>query len=319
MGRFIARRLIQAVPTFFGVLVLTFLLSRLSPSDPVQLMLAGNTEVTSEDREGLRRALGLDQPLPVQFVVWILQLARLDFGQSIYYHRPALDLILERIPNSLQISLAALFVTVAVGVPLGVVAALRRGRVEDHFIRIFSVGGHAIPQFWLGLIFVLTLAVQLRWFPIGSMNAVGVDCGLCWDRFWHLLGPVLVISIAGIANLPRILRTEVLEVISQDYVRTARSKGLREPIVVAVHVLRNALIPVVTSFGTILLVFFSGSLIIERVFNWPGLGRLTFEAAVSKDYPVVQASVVISSLLLILSYLLRDIAYAWVDPRIKVR
>ncbi|HZP96923.1 MAG TPA: ABC transporter permease [Candidatus Limnocylindria bacterium] len=319
MGRFVARRLVQAIPTFFGVLVLTFLLSRLSPSDPVQLMLAGNTEVTSEDREGLRRALGLDQPLPVQFFVWVWQLAHLDFGQSIYYHRPALQLILERIPNSLQISLAALVVTVAVGVPLGVVAALRRGRAEDHFIRVFSVAGHAIPQFWLGLIFVLTLAVQLRWFPIGSMNAVGVDCGLCWDRFVHLLGPVLVISIAGIANLPRILRTEVLEVISQDYVRTARSKGLGEPMVVAVHVLRNALIPVVTSFGTILLVFFSGSLIIERVFNWPGLGRLTFEAAVSKDYPVVQASVVISSVLLILSYLLRDIAYAWVDPRIKVR
>jgi len=319
VGRFVARRLVQAIPTFFGVLVLTFLLSRLSPSDPVQLMLAGNTEVTSEDREGLRRALGLDQPLPVQFFVWVWQLAHLDFGQSIYYHRPALQLILERIPNSLQISLAALVVTVAVGVPLGVVAALRRGRAEDHFIRVFSVAGHAIPQFWLGLIFVLTLAVQLRWFPIGSMNAVGVDCGLCWDRFVHLLGPVLVISIAGIANLPRILRTEVLEVISQDYVRTARSKGLGEPMVVAVHVLRNALIPVVTSFGTILLVFFSGSLIIERVFNWPGLGRLTFEAAVSKDYPVVQASVVISSVLLILSYLLRDIAYAWVDPRIKVR
>ncbi|TMC76564.1 MAG: ABC transporter permease, partial [Chloroflexi bacterium] len=136
---------------------------------------------------------------------------------------------------------------------------------------------------------------------------------------WHLIGPVAVISIAGIANLPRILRTEVLEVISQDYVRTARSKGLREQAVIASHILRNALIPVVTLFGAILLVFFNGSLIIERVFNWPGLGRLTFDAAVTKDYPVVQASFLISSVLLIISYLLRDIAYAWVDPRVKVR
>jgi len=184
---------------------------------------------------------------------------------------------------------------------------------------VFSVGGHAIPQFWLGFMFVLTLGVQARWFPIGSMNAVGIDCGLCWDRLWHLMGPVAVISIAGIANLPRLLRTEVLEVISQDYVRTARSKGLKEQAIIAGHVLRNALIPVVTSFGTILLVFFSGSLIIERVFNWPGLGRLTFEAAVNKDYPLVQAGVVISSVLLIVSYILRDVAYAWVDPRIKVR
>ena len=230
-----------------------------------------------------------------------------------------LDLITERIPNSLQISMLALLITVLVGVPLGVIAALRRGRIEDHAIRVLSVVGHAIPQFWLGLIFVLTLGVQARFFPIGSMNAVGVDCGLCWDRFWHLVGPVTVISIAGIANLPRILRTEVLEVISQDYVRTARSKGLRERSVIAAHILRNALIPVVTLFGAILLVFFNGSLIIERVFNWPGLGRLTFDAAVTKDYPVVQASFLISSVLLILSYLLRDIAYAWVDPRVKVR
>ena len=319
MGRFIARRLVQAVPTLFGVLLITFLLSRLSPSDPVQLMLAGNSEVTAEARAQLHPALGLDDPLPLQFAKWLWQLAHLDFGQSLYYHRPALDLILERIPNSLQLSLLALVVTVAIGVPLGVVAALRRGRIEDHAIRIFSVAGHAVPQFWLGLIFVLTFAVQNRWFPIGSMNVVGTDCTLCWDRAWHLIGPVLVLSIAGIANLPRILRTEVLEVISQDYVRTARSKGLKENAVVAVHVLRNALIPVVTSFGTILLVFISGSLIIERVFNWPGLGRLTFEAAVSKDYPVVQAGVVISSVLLIVSYLIRDIAYAWVDPRIKVR
>jgi peptide/nickel transport system permease protein len=151
------------------------------------------------------------------------------------------------------------------------------------------------------------------------MNVIGQECGFCWDRLWHLMGPVFVISIAGIANLPRILRTEVLEVIAQDYVRTARSKGLRESVVVATHVLRNALIPVVTSFGGILLLFFNGSLIIERVFNWPGLGRLTFEAAVNKDFPVVQAGIVIASVLLILSYLLRDIAYAWVDPRIKVR
>ena len=282
-------------------------------------MLAGQYDVTPEDREGLRHSLGLDQPLPLQFVAWLWQIAHLDFGKSFYFNRPVLDLITERIPNSLQISMLALLITVLVGVPLGVVAALRRGRIEDHAIRVLSVVGHAIPQFWLGLIFVLTLGVQARFFPIGSINAVGVDCGLCWDRFWHLVGPVTVISIAGIANLPRILRTEVLEVISQDYVRTARSKGLRERSVIAAHILRNALIPVVTLFGAILLVFFNGSLIIERVFNWPGLGRLTFDAAVTKDYPVVQASFLISSVLLILSYLLRDIAYAWVDPRVKVR
>jgi len=319
MGRFIVRRLIQAIPTLFGVLVLTFLLTRLSPADPVSLMLGGQYDVTPEDREQLRQTLGLNDPLPVQFAIWMWKVLQLDFGNSFYYHRPVIQMIAERIPNSLQISIAALIVTVAVGVPLGVIAALKRGTAADHAIRIFSVSGHAIPTFWFGLIFVLVLGVQLRWFPIGSMNVVGVDCVFCWDRIWHLIGPVAIISIGGIANLPRILRTEVLEVISQDYVRTARSKGLREGAVVARHVLRNALIPVVTIFGGLLTIFLSGALVIEQVFNWPGLGRLTFEAAINKDYPLVQAGVVFSAVLLIFSYVLRDITYAFVDPRIKVR
>src|SRR5438046_8957339 len=184
MGRFIARRLVQALPTLFGVLLLTFLLSRLSPSDPVQLMLAGQYDVTPEERDSLRHSLGLDQPLPLQFLPGLWQLAHLNFGNSIYYHRPALDLILERLPNSLQISIAALIVTVAIGFPFGVIAAMRRGHIVDHSIRIFSVAGHAIPQFWLGLIFVLTLEVQLRWFPIRSMHSVGVDCPFLWHRIW---------------------------------------------------------------------------------------------------------------------------------------
>lgn len=316
MGKYVLRRLIQAIPTLFGILVLTFLLTRLSPADPVTLAFGGDPTVTAEDKDRLREALGLNQPLIIQFVDWLAHVVRLDFGRSYFYHRPVIEMLFERIPNSLQLTLAAFVVTVSLGIPLGVIAALNRGRVQDHAIRVFSVAGHAIPAFWLGLMFVLVLGVQLRWFPIGSMNAVGKD-GDVADRLWHLIGPVLVLSIGGIAGLPRILRTEILEVIAQDYVRTARSKGLAERVVVARHVLRNALIPVVTLFGGILGIFFSGSLIIEQIFNWPGLGRLTYEAALSKDYPLLQASVVIASVLLILSYILRDIAYAWVDPRVK--
>jgi peptide/nickel transport system permease protein len=252
-------------------------------------------------------------------VSWLWHVIQLDFGNSFYYHRPVIQMIGERIPNSLQISISALLITVAIGVPLGVLAALRRGGPVDHAIRIFSVSGHAIPTFWFGLIFVLVLGVQLRWFPIGSMNVIGNDCTFCWDRIWHLIGPVAVISIGGIANLPRILRTEVLEVISQDYVRTARSKGLKEKVVISGHVLRNALIPVVTLFGGLLTIFVGGSLVIEQVFNWPGLGRLLFEGALNKDYPMVQAVTIIGGVLLLISYILRDIAYAWVDPRITVR
>ena len=319
MGRFVLRRLAQAIPTMFGIMLLTFLLTRLSPSDPIDLMVGGVTDLTADDRVALRESYGLNRPLPFQFVDWSVSVARLDFGKSFYSHRPAIQLIGERIPNSLQLSVVALLVALAIGVPLGVISALNRGGAVDHSIRVMSVVLNAVPHFFLGLLFVLILGVTLRWFPIGSMNTVGLDCGLCWDRIWHMVGPVLVAATGGIAIYPRYLRTEVLEILGQDFVRTARSKGLRERTVIIAHVLRNALIPVVSLFGGILTIVLGGSVVIEQVFNWPGIGRLLFEAANAKDYPVVQASVLIGSALLLLSYILRDIAYAWVDPRIKVR
>ena len=318
MGRFILRRLVQAIPTVIGIMVITFALTRLSPSDPVRLMIGQAPDVTTEDYAQLREALGLNAPLPLQFIDWTRKALVGDFGRSFYYHRPAIELIAERIPNSLQLSLLGLFVALLIGVPLGVIAALMRGRAVDHGIRISSVVLNAVPDFFLGLVVVLVFAVQLRWLPVGSMNVVGESCVLCWDRAWHLIGPVLVVATGGIAIYPRYLRTEMLEMLSQDFVRTARSKGLRERSVIIRHVLRNALIPVVTLFGGILTIVLGGSVVIEQVFNWPGLGRLLFEAANAKDYPVVQASVVIGSMLLVVSYILRDITYAFVDPRIKV-
>jgi peptide/nickel transport system permease protein len=317
MVRFIVRRLVQAIPTLFGILLLTFLVTRLSPADPVKLMLAGNFDITPEDRAVLYHSLGLDDPLPVQFARYAFNVLRLDFGNSFYYHRPAIEMIAERIPNSLQLSVLSLIVALAIGVPLGVIAAYKRGRPQDHAIRIFSVAGHAIPEFWFGLLFVTILGVQLRWFPIGSMSAIGKEDELL-DRLWHLFGPVLALSIGLIATYPRYLRTQVLEIVNQDYVRTAHAKGLRENAVRYGHVVRNTLIPVVTLFGGLLAIVLSGAVVIERVFNWPGLGRLLFDAVVNKDYPLVEASVVIGSILLLISYILRDIAYAFVDPRIKV-
>lgn len=318
MGRFVLRRLIQAVPTLFGILLLTFLLTRLSPSDPVTLIFGDQFNVTQEQRAELRRNLGLDDPLPVQFARYLGRVVVLDFGNSYYYHRPVLSVIAERLPNSLQLSVAALVVGLAIGVPLGVLAALTRGRLPDHVIRLVSVGGHAVPTFWFGLLFVLVLGVQLRWFPIGSMNAIGKESDLA-DRLWHMVGPVLTLALTGISNYPRFVRTELLEVLSQDYVRTAHSKGLRARIVVTRHALRNALIPLVTSLGGILTILIGGAVIVEQIFNWPGLGRLFFEALVNKDFPIVQANVVVGSALLLLSYILRDVVYVIVDPRIKVK
>jgi peptide/nickel transport system permease protein len=319
MGRFIARRLIQAIPTLFGIMLLTFLLTRLSPSDPVQLMVAGNFDITVEDKASLRHSLGLDDPLPVQFGKWLISAAQLDLGNSFYYHRPVTQLIWERIPNTMQYTIPSLILAVVIGAPLGFVAARLRGRFPDHLIRLMSVVLHSLPEFFVGLLVVLILGIQLRWLPVGSMNAVGETCTFCVDRFVHLLGPVIVGALGGIAFYPRLMRTEVLEILGQDYVRTARSKGLRERVILTGHVLRNALIPVVTIFGGLLGIVLSSSLVIEQVFNWPGLGRLLFEGAVNKDYPMVQAVTIVGGVLLLASYILRDIAYAWVDPRIKVR
>ena len=318
MGRFILRRIVQAVPTLFGIMLISFILIRVSPSDPIKLMVPASVDITQEDRDALYHAFGLDKPLPLQFVDFVWASARLDFGNSFYTHRPARELIFERIPNSIQPVILGLILAVAVGIPLGFIAALGRGRRPDHIIRIVSVILHSTPTFFLGLMMVMILAVQLRWIPNSSMNAVGIDCTVCWDRIYHLIGPVLLYAAAGIAFWPRLIRTEVLEILGQDYVRTARSKGLAERIVMSGHVLRNALIPVVTSFGGILTIIFAGSVVIEVVFTWPGLGRLFFDSLVSKDYPIIEAGIVMTSGLLLLSYVLRDITYAFVDPRIKV-
>jgi peptide/nickel transport system permease protein len=318
MGRFVIRRLVQAVPTVLGIMILTFTITRLAPSDPLDYIVGGVQDFTPEQREELRHTLGLDQPMPIQFADWMWHAVRLDFGKSFFYQRPAAQLIAERIPNSLQLSVLALLLSLALGVPLGMIAAMRRGKPTDHVIRLFSVLGHAVPAFWLGILVVLIFGVQLRWLPIGSMSTLGKEGDLV-DRAWHLVGPVVVLALAGIANYPRFLRTEVLEILGQEYVRTARAKGLRERTVMIVHVTKNALLPIVTLLGGILAIFLSGSVVIEQVFTWPGLGRLFFEAANQKDYPVIQADVLAISWLLVLSFILRDIAYAWVDPRIRPR
>ncbi|MDQ6857779.1 MAG: ABC transporter permease [Chloroflexota bacterium] len=313
-----ARRLLQAIPTIFGIMLLTFALTRLSPSDPVTLMTRTNPDITEADRDALRQALGLNDPIPLQFVHWAFSVLRLDFGDSFNYHRPVVELIAERIPNTLQLSVTSLLLALLIAVPLGVLAAFYRGSVLDQVIRTISVLLHAVPVFFLGLLFILLFGIGLHMFPVGSMNVVGESCVWCPDRLWHMVGPTIVGAAGGIALIPRILRTEVLEILGQDFIRTARSKGLRERLVILRHVLRNALIPIVTLFGGILTILVGGSVIIEQVFNWPGLGRLLFEAANNKDYPLVQAAVLITSFLLVLSYILRDLAYAAVDPRIKV-
>lgn len=319
MRAFILRRLLYAIPTLIGISLITFVIVRLAPGDPIRLLTFGSRDITNEDIEALRAVYGLDKPLPLQYVDWLTKIIRLDFGQSFIYHTDAAQLFVQYIPNTLQLAAAALLLQLLIGIPLGVVAALKRGTWMDGAIRVFGVAGHAVPAFWLGLVLIIFFAIQLRWLPSQGMLTVGKDVWDIPDRLRHLVLPAFVLSLTGIANYSRILRTETLDVLSQDFVRTAYAKGLRDRTVMFVHALRNALIPVVTALGGILAALIGGALVTETVFSWPGLGRFTFQAAIAKDYPVIQAGVMISSLLLVISYILRDIAYAMVDPRIKVK
>jgi peptide/nickel transport system permease protein len=316
---YIFRRLLYAIPTLLGVSVIVFAVTRLSPGDPIRLYTFGAPGLTASDIQALRDAYHLDDPLPQQYAQWLWRAIQLDFGTSILYHRSAATLIFERMPNTLQLAVTALFLQLLIGVPLGVIAALKRGTWTDGIIRVASVAFHAIPPFWFGLVLIVVFSVQLGGaLPSQGMLTIGKDPWDILDRIRHLIMPAFVLALAGIANYSRILRTETLDVLQQDFIRTARAKGLRERTVTTVHALRNALIPVVTALGGTLAGLVSGAVVVEQVFSWPGLGLFTFQAAVAKDYPVIMASVMISSFLLILGYLIRDVVYALVDPRIKV-
>jgi len=315
---FIIRRLLYAIPTLIGISIITFAIARLAPGDPIRLFTFGIRDFTQADYEQLLHHFGLDKPMPLQYIDWITNAVRGNFGDSLIYHRESFAMLMERVPNTLVLAGAALVLQLVIGVPLGVLAAFKRGTWVDGAIRVFGVAGHAVPSFWLGLILIIVFAVQLRWLPSLGMLTVGHDQWDILDRLKHLILPSFVLALTGIANYSRILRTETLDVLSQDFVRTAHAKGLRERTVVFTHALRNALIPVVTALGGILAGLVGGALVIEQVFSWPGVGQFTFQAAIAKDYPIVQAGVMFTSTLLVISYLLRDLTYAIVDPRIKV-
>jgi len=319
MGRFILRRLAQAIPTLFGITLLSFVLMRLSPSDPVSLMVAGASDLSTEDITAIRQSYGLDQPLPLQYLSWLTHVLVGDFGQSFLFKRPVIQMIAAALPNTLLLASFALVLALSIGVPLGVLAAHYRGTVLDQVIRVFGVAGHAIPGFWFALLFILVLSVDFRVFPVGGMQSIGKDPWDLGDRLSHLIGPALALSLGGIANYSRYMRTEMLEVLGQDFVRTAYAKGLYQHSVLFIHALRNALLPLITALGGLLATLVSGAVVIEQVFAWPGMGRMTYEAARSKDYPIVMAVVLISSALLLLSYIIRDIAYGVADPRVRHR
>lgn len=296
-------RLVRALLTLFGVVTITFVLSRLS-GDPVSLMLPETA--TLADRELLRASLGLDQPLFNQYLTYLQGLLSMDLGQSLAYMRPALDVIIERVPATLELGLLALLLSVLLSIPLGILAALRRNTMTDRLIMGFSLLGQSLPPFVIGILLILLFSVNLQLLPSFGRDSPA-----------SLILPVATMTLYPLAFLIRLTRASVLDVINQQYIRTAQAKGASPRNVVMKHALRNALIPVITVAGMQLAGIISGSAIVETVFAWPGIGWLAVQSIRSRDYPVIQGVVLVSSLAFSLVTLFVDVAYTFIDPRIR--
>lgn len=305
MRTFILRRLVMTVVLLFMVALTVFLLGHLS-GDPVRLMVP--EEATERDIANLRRELGFDRPLAVQFVDFIARAARGDLGTSLRYRTPALTLVLERMSATVELSTAAMVIAILVAIPSGIVSALRRGSLADAITSTISIVGQALPPFWIGIMLIILFAVRLHWLPAAGRGDPG-----------SLVLPAITLGLWPMARLARVLRSSLLDVLREDYVRTARAKGLAKRAVLWGHVLRNSAIPVVTvaglTYGTIL----GGTVITESVFAWPGVGRLALEAVYNRDFPLVQATVFVAAFVFVVINFMLDLMYGWLDPRIRLR
>ncbi|MBI4735398.1 MAG: ABC transporter permease [candidate division NC10 bacterium] len=323
MLAYLIRRLFISIPLLLGILCLSFLMLKLAPGEPTIIQQDLQARATGAQRETLRQLYGLDQPLHVQFGRWLWRVVRLDFGRSYMPDgRPVLDKITERIPITLGLNLLELLIIFFVAVPLGILSATRQYSAFDKSMTLFVFVGFATPDFWLALLMMILFGVQLGWLPMSGLRSLNFEYLDVWAQAWdvlsHLILPVLVASFGGLAYLSRLMRGSLLEVIRQDYIRTARAKGLPEGEVIYKHAVRNAVIPVVTLLGLMLPGLLGGSVFIETVFAIPGMGQLFVQSAFSRDEPVLMALVVIGASLSLLGNILADVSYGLVDPRIRV-
>lgn len=301
---FLMLRLGSAAVVVAGVLCLVFFLIHLVPGDPVEVMLGESAQMA--DREALRQSLGLDQPLLAQFAQYLGNIGQLDLGVSLHSKRPIADILLERLPATAELALAALLVAIVIAFPLGVIAAVRKDSAWDHGAMAVSLLGVSIPNFLMGPLLILVFALWLGWFPVSGRDGLA-----------SLVLPALTLGTAMAAILSRMVRATLLEVLEEDYIRTARAKGLGPRAVIWRHALRNAMLPVITLLGLQLGALLAGAVITEAVFSWPGIGQLVIEAIQRRDYPVVQACVLLISVSYVVVNTLTDIAYGWSDPRVR--
>jgi peptide/nickel transport system permease protein len=328
MRDYIIKRLILLVPTLLGITLITFLVIQLAPGSPVQRKLQLEEgikaeSITKDIIEQTKKLYGLDKPIYVRYWIWLRQIATLNFGRSYKDHRPVIDKIAERLPVTLSINILSILIVYTIAIPLGVISAIRQGSFSDRVITFCLFALYSIPNFWLAMVLIFFLGGGDFWdvFPVYGIISPGAEFypfyKIALNFLWHITLPVICLTYADFAYLSRYQKGSLLEVLREDFVRTARAKGLSESRVILKHALRNSLIPIVTIFASILPAMIGGSVIIESIFSIPGIGQLGFESILSRDYPVIMAIATITAFLTLIGILLSDIAYVFVDPRIS--
>ncbi len=324
MHKYIIRRLLLTVVVVLGVTLLTFLSIHLA-GDPTLFYIS--ERASKEERLAARARLGFDRPLPEQYISFLVNLARGDTGNSLQHRVPAFDVVMERMPATLELTFGAFLVSTVVAFPIGVLAAMRRGTMIDGTLMLGAILGQSMPSFWLGLMFILFFGVTLRWMPVSGHVAfikpmLEGDAGQALanlpEAIRYLLMPMVAVSVYSISRNSRLIRSAVLEVLRQDYVVTARAKGLNERTVMVRHAIRNALIPIVTVLALQFAFLLNGVIVVETVFSWPGVGRLIFDAVNQRDVPLVMTAVVLLSFLFVGANLVADLMYGFLDPRIRL-
>lgn len=340
MVKYILRRLVQSIPTLFGISVLTFLIISAAPGGPTAA-LAGDPRLTPAAKARVAATLGVDQPWPLQYLRWLIGdewrgidtngdkvvdqwgsgakgILRGDFGYSFVASRRVSELLIERLGATLELGVLSLVVGLTIGVTIGIMAAVSKGSFFDNLTRVLAVIVNSVPVFWLGLILILIFGAQLKWLPMGDRCPMALSgCPPLYERLDHVLLPLIVLSSFSIAGYSRYLRASMLDVIGQDYIRTAKSKGLGPRSVWFGHAARNALIPLATFLGPAITGLWGGAVITETIFGWPGVGRLTIQSIASLDYPMIMAITILSAVSTVFGFVLSDILYALIDPRIR--
>jgi len=321
MLNYTLRRLAYLFPTLLGITIITFFVISLAPGDPVDVIQGGSmtARISPEAYEAMQKLYGLDKPIHMRYVTWLKRLITLDFGNSFVDHRPVTLKIREALPATLVLNIISLVLALLISIPLGLYAAVRQNSRFDRLGGTFLYMLYSLPEFWVALLLIMLFGVKLNILPfigIQSLEEMGF-MERVWDRMLHLVLPVVSLTYGSLAFLSRFVRGSTLEVIRQDYVRTARAKGLDDSAVVYRHVFKNTLIPVVTLLGILLPTLISGSVILEYIFSWPGIGSLFFDSVFSRDYPTIMGLSFITAVMVLLSTLLADLLYAWVNPRIS--